>query len=290
MRPSLGQWNSRRLRLWLGAFFLSLAVPTGVLVYQAYSQLKWEAFHQQQVLAEELTARIDSGLKQLVEELESQSFSDYSFLVVAGDPSANFLKPSPLAEFPVTDSVPGLLGFFQIDADGQFTTPLVPATGADVTNYGITSDELIKREARASELLDILARNQLAEGEKPGREVGSTIIEQEEERQDSASDNRSKTAKEPAGGRAMESPQNAASDIASQAAFDRLSRSSATSSESKKQEAFYDSGRLAAKRSMSLNADFPSETVAAEPASPQSMPAPSVDQQKFGTQGGHRAA
>ena len=34
--------------LWLLLFFLALAVPTAVLVRQAYSQLKWEAFHQHQ--------------------------------------------------------------------------------------------------------------------------------------------------------------------------------------------------------------------------------------------------
>ena len=54
--------DRKRLRRWLSVFFLALAIPTGILVYQAYSQLKWEAFHQYRVLAEELAARIDARI------------------------------------------------------------------------------------------------------------------------------------------------------------------------------------------------------------------------------------
>ena len=48
------------------ALFLALAVPTAVLVRQAYSQLKWEAFHQHQVLAQELALRIDARAQELL--------------------------------------------------------------------------------------------------------------------------------------------------------------------------------------------------------------------------------
>ena len=56
----------RRLSLLLTLFFLALAIPTSVLVYQAYGQLKWEAFYQHQRLARELTLRVkatSSGLQ-----------------------------------------------------------------------------------------------------------------------------------------------------------------------------------------------------------------------------------
>jgi len=35
-----------RLRNFLALFFLALTVPAAILIWQAYSQLKWEAFHQ----------------------------------------------------------------------------------------------------------------------------------------------------------------------------------------------------------------------------------------------------
>ena len=92
--------DRNRLRLWLALFFVALAVPTAVLIHQAYSQLKWEAFHQHQVLAEELAARIDARYAQLIDAEEARSFSDYAFLVVAGDPAAGFVQRSPLSAYP----------------------------------------------------------------------------------------------------------------------------------------------------------------------------------------------
>ena len=40
--------TQRRLVSWLVLFFLALAIPSSILVYQAYAQLKWEAFYQHQ--------------------------------------------------------------------------------------------------------------------------------------------------------------------------------------------------------------------------------------------------
>jgi hypothetical protein len=48
-------FDKGRLRNYIVLFFLALAVPTGVLIWQGYSQLKWEAFHQYRVVAEEFT-------------------------------------------------------------------------------------------------------------------------------------------------------------------------------------------------------------------------------------------
>ena len=97
LRTSLTGLDRKRLRLWLSVFFLALAVPTGILVYQAYSQLKWEAFHQYRVLAEELAERIDTRIIQLINAEEARSFADYAFLNVAGDPAASFLQRPPLS-------------------------------------------------------------------------------------------------------------------------------------------------------------------------------------------------
>ena len=64
MRPkSLIQgFDKDRLKILLTVFFLALAIPTAVLIWQAYSQLKWEAFHQYRGMAEELTKRMDASL------------------------------------------------------------------------------------------------------------------------------------------------------------------------------------------------------------------------------------
>jgi signal transduction histidine kinase len=154
--------DERRLGILLGAFFLALAVPAAVLIAQAYGQLKWEAFRRNQLLAEDLAAQVDAGLRAEVAAEEARSFGDYSFLVVAGkDAAANFVQRSPLSAFPVEGAVPGTLGYFQVDALGNLTTPLLPAPGVDAAAYGITADEQTARRALFASLSEVLAANRL---------------------------------------------------------------------------------------------------------------------------------
>ena len=144
-------------------FFLALAMPTGVLIWHAYGQLKWEAFHQHRMLAEELVARIDSRLSRLITEEEARSFTDYGFLVVIGDPSANFVQRSPLSVFPSAPAIPGLIGYFQVDAQGAFTTPLLPGPQVVPAAYGISAEELALRLGRQQRIQAILSRNRLVQ-------------------------------------------------------------------------------------------------------------------------------
>ena len=150
----------RRLRLVIAVFFLALRIPTIVLIYQAYSRLKREAFHQHQVLAEELITRLDRRLRQLVETEEKRPFSDYAFLTVVGAPTANFVQRSPLAAFPLVTDIPGVLGYFQGDSAGNFTTPSLPE-GVDNAALGISPNQLIQRQALGARLQQVLSQNRL---------------------------------------------------------------------------------------------------------------------------------
>ena len=154
-------YSRSRLRNLLTLFFLALAIPTGVLVWQAYDQLKWEAFHQHRGLAEELTNRIDSRLADLIATADAHSFADYAFLVVTGDPSANFVQRSPLSNYPLTEDLPGVLGYFQVDTDGAFTTPLLPEAGTDPQQLGIGQEEYSNRLALVQQIQAVLAENRL---------------------------------------------------------------------------------------------------------------------------------
>jgi len=151
-----------RLRLFLGLLFLALAVPTAVLIAQTQRQIKWESFHQYRLLAEELGSRVDDGLRRLIAAEEARAYADYRFVVVAGDPGvSNFVQRSPLAEFPVSAEFPGLLGHFEVDAEGAFSTPLLPEDLSDPARWGLDPVDLAQRRARHDELLAILSRNQL---------------------------------------------------------------------------------------------------------------------------------
>ncbi|MEE8365849.1 MAG: sensor histidine kinase, partial [Gammaproteobacteria bacterium] len=138
--------NIRRLKLLLFILFVALAFPSAILVYQAYGQLKWEAFYQHQRLARELTLRIDARFAELMAREENRSFADYEFLNVAGGDGSTFLQLSPLSKFPLKSDIPGLIGYFQVDAQGQLQTPTVPK--ANASSYGISANELRQREAK----------------------------------------------------------------------------------------------------------------------------------------------
>ena len=153
--------DKNRLRVLLALLFLALLVPTLILIYQAYSRLKWEAFHQHRVMAEELAARVDGRLAGLIDGEEARSFADYAFLVVAGDPAANFFQPSPLSGYPVASGIPGLLGYFQVDAQGGFSTPLLPQAGVEAGAYGISADEYGRRLALQQRIREVLSENRL---------------------------------------------------------------------------------------------------------------------------------
>ena len=88
-------------------FFLALAIPTAILIHRAYSELKWEAFHQLRLQSKELAVRIDADLFRLINIEEARPFTDYAFLNIAGDPSANFIQRSPCPPIPWTPRFPG---------------------------------------------------------------------------------------------------------------------------------------------------------------------------------------
>ena len=162
----LGGLTRRKLRSWLALFFFALAVPTAVLIVEAYDELKWEAIYRHRLLAEELAGRIDNRFKVLVGQEGRRSFTDYAFLNVTGD----LLQRSPLSAYPVASPVPGLVGYFQVDTDGAFSTPLVPADGSAATRYGIPETEWRQRQNLARSLQRILGSNQLVRAESKNEE------------------------------------------------------------------------------------------------------------------------
>jgi len=168
-------FDQGRLRRLLALFFVALAIPTGVLIWQTYSQLKWEAFHQYRGLAEELTSRIDAGLTERINTAEARSFADYTFLVVSGDPSANFVQRSPLSELPVTKDVPGVIGYFQVGTEGEFTTPLLPQSNSEPASFGIDAAEYEQRLQLSRQIQAILGDNQLVKRQVAGLREGRSI-------------------------------------------------------------------------------------------------------------------
>ena len=156
-------FDKGRLKGLLAIFFLALAVPTGALIWQAYSQLKWEAFHQYRGLAEGLTRRVDAQLVEMIATADSRSFAEYTFLNVTGDTRFNYVQRSPLSTYPVADDLPGVIGYFQVDSGGSFSTPLLPPAGTDPEQLGIGAAEFNNRLGLARQIQAVLADHSLVQ-------------------------------------------------------------------------------------------------------------------------------
>jgi signal transduction histidine kinase len=153
--------SRRRLRLALLAFVLALGIPAAVLVLHSYRQLQWEAFHQQRTRAQELTRQINRQLQQGLQSEEQRSFADYRFVVVEGDPAANFFRPSSLSTFPPESGLPGVIGYFQVDAGGQLSSPSLPDSLDQAARYGISAEQFASRRQRVETMRAILSDNRL---------------------------------------------------------------------------------------------------------------------------------
>ncbi len=249
-RARLSGLEKRRLRMWLALFFIALAVPTGVLIQQAYSRLKWEAFHQHRMLAEELAARINARYNELIRLEETRGFADYAFLNVAGDPTANLMQRSPLSAYPVNSGIPGLIGYFQVNAQGTLSTPLLPAPGAEAASFGIPPEELDQRQALTARIQQILTQNRLVHGGKgslagrlsaSGAGAGSDPNEQDVARRKESAPHAG-TEYPDERDMAAETLATSSREQVGQVAFDRLNKSA--SAEQKKQKASSTLGRV----------------------------------------------
>lgn len=156
-----------RLRLGIGFFVLALAVPSLLLALKAMDQIKWEAFRQQQIAAEELATRIDTALAALVRAEDARPAEDYDFLVDKGGSGDLYTRRSPLAELTATSQIPGLMGWFQVAADGQFSSPLVPGPGIAPARFGVNPAELETRLGQARRIEETLVGNRLVERGQP---------------------------------------------------------------------------------------------------------------------------
>ena len=155
-------FDARRLAVVLGLLFLALALPSAVLVLQAQQQIRWEAYHQYRLLADELATRVDGELQRAVDAEEARAAGDYRFLVVTGGlANTTALQRSPLARYPVESELPGALGYFQVEADGAFSTPLLPDAAAAAAPADVDPAQWSARLALRDALLDVLTRNAL---------------------------------------------------------------------------------------------------------------------------------
>jgi two-component system phosphate regulon sensor histidine kinase PhoR len=134
----------RTLRICMGFFLLGVSLPLYLLFARVYAQLRQETLHQYRLNVEQVVHLIDDDLARLLAPEEKRPFGDYGFFRVEEHTLLNTrdLSVSPLSRFPVADDIPGLLGYFQIDPEGTFSTPILPdITREQLQTYDIQVSE-----------------------------------------------------------------------------------------------------------------------------------------------------
>ena len=143
----------RKLRLYFALFFILLAVPIVVLLRHTYGNLEQESFFFYRRTAESLMVTLHQRLQENLLVEEQRPYTHYRYIHVADRavPRQEGLNLSPLADFPVQSEIPGILGYFQIDPDGSFHSPLLPDEQA-----GIDVPQREEREQMRDDLATLL--------------------------------------------------------------------------------------------------------------------------------------
>jgi signal transduction histidine kinase len=157
--------------------FLGLAVPAAVLIRQGFVQLELQEFRRQQLVAEDLVGRIDASLAAAIAVENARPFTDFQFSR-AIEGSSNLVQLSPLSSPEPAGEFPGAMGYFQVDASGRLSTPLLPSAGD--AGPALDAAELGARRAASGRLTDVLAANGLVRAPAGERsEAARLAFEQE---------------------------------------------------------------------------------------------------------------
>ncbi len=144
----------RQLRFRFAVFACALVAGFAALVWLAAQQLETERRALARSLAEQVFEQFETQVDALLADEDRRPFAEFRYLVpVAGAaPSATSVVRSPLADR-MGDGGDGLVGYFQIDSDGSFSTPHMPVN-RDLLQRLPTPDRdrRVALETRLSEL------------------------------------------------------------------------------------------------------------------------------------------
>jgi signal transduction histidine kinase len=173
----------RRLRWLLGLLFLGLAIPAGLLIRQGFVQIELAEFRRQQLIAEELVRSIDSRLSAAIAIENARPATDFDYATQPPEGAGNVVQLSPLSSLAAASAFPGTIGYFQVDAVGQLSTPLLPTTSREA----LPVDERVQKTNVEDLLADVLEANRLVETrERPAAEQQQEADRQRLEQEESA--------------------------------------------------------------------------------------------------------
>ena len=147
----------KRLRFGFAVFSILLSIPVGILLWRTYSNLESEAFYFYRSAAQGAVEAAHQRLLETLQREEERPYTHYRYIHVADSPLPQQagLNLSPLAAYPISSEIPGILGYFQVDPDGTFQTPLLPADSSDFPMPVPMEEERQKVKARLEEVVGL---------------------------------------------------------------------------------------------------------------------------------------
>ncbi|MCB0366621.1 MAG: HAMP domain-containing histidine kinase [Bdellovibrionaceae bacterium] len=130
-------------------FLVCLSLPMIFLGYLLNSYFERQAYQDVRTEAEAINEFTLDRLSELVRSEDLRPFTEYSFSYVQEIGLSYFLSVSPLAKIEPETGIPGVIGYFQIDDDGRFTSPVWPLLSAK------QSSQLNDPRARREKLFQI---------------------------------------------------------------------------------------------------------------------------------------
>ena len=171
----------RRVQVAFVLLAVGLAVVMGFLIQRALGGVQIEREAQDRAVAERLFDEMERALSDFLRNEDGRPPGQYAFYYTPEGAPAQVRVVSPLASLP---DLPYVVGYFQVDAEGRRTTPLLPEDRVEAAARGDFRTSL-EREGRATRVLELAAaldvRAPLAErfpslglGQAPGttRRVG----------------------------------------------------------------------------------------------------------------------
>jgi len=159
------------------AFFFALAIPASILTYKSYEQLRWQTLIQYQQDIRSLVNQIDKSILDAMSKEEARPDTDYTFFVLAGTPEARFVQRSDLSKYPVESNFAGIIGYFQVDEDGQYSTPILPSahvqSEVQPQLYGISAQENKQRNQLEQQVMKILSESRWSDQRAVSEREGS---------------------------------------------------------------------------------------------------------------------
>lgn len=151
----MNPFDQQRKRITWGllGFFSLLGLAAVYLIYFSYGQLRFESFYVQRNLAEDFVNRVGVALQERIATESRRAPAEYDFLISSTE---RFGQLSPLSNLNPAVSFPGALGYFQVDAAGQFSSPLLPEAAEQVAAIGLSDAEISSRRKVREDLRELL--------------------------------------------------------------------------------------------------------------------------------------